>query len=234
MCKMKYNFYAIGDRLTQLRKDHGYKTQDALIEKLKEMGVPIGRNTYSKIENGLHEQNQFSLGLLSALAELYNCDVGYLLCEYDCKTGRNTDIAKETGLTDRSIQAIDTIKHQSMNDNSERPKLLDLLNLMLSYGGMERILMSFRDFVNPCYNIPVYFDNEKKTFVCPNNEYSKLQGISMGKEKINDMYWLNFAQSEQDPDNNIPLLLNSTFFETVALKDIEKELYTLRELFNEK
>jgi transcriptional regulator with XRE-family HTH domain len=102
---MEYNFYDIGDRLQKLRKQAGY-SQEKLIEILGNMGIQVCRNTISKMENGTCKSDSFSLRLLAALAQIYDCEIGYLLCEYDCKTGRNTDIKAVTGLSDNALNLI--------------------------------------------------------------------------------------------------------------------------------
>ena len=40
------------------------------------------------------------------LCNIFNCEIGYLLCEYDCKTRAATDIVKETGLSEKSIDIL--------------------------------------------------------------------------------------------------------------------------------
>lgn len=100
----------IGVRIKSERQNMKW-SQSQLIELLKEKKIFIGRNTLSQIENGTHDFNNFSLGLLIALCgkDFFNCEIGYLLCEYDCKTRRNADISKETGLTDDAINALRTL-----------------------------------------------------------------------------------------------------------------------------
>jgi Predicted transcriptional regulators len=116
---MEYNFVDIGNRITAERNALGW-SQDKLIEELSNKGVKIGRNALSDIENGNKQYKNFSLKLLCALAELFNCEIGYLLCEkeYICKTRCDTDIYKETGLNEQSIDALRMIKLQDKNANS--------------------------------------------------------------------------------------------------------------------
>ena len=49
---MKYNFQEIGERIRKLRKEK-YKNQEDFGDALREMDVPISRNTISGIENGV-------------------------------------------------------------------------------------------------------------------------------------------------------------------------------------
>ena len=43
-------------------------------------------------------RESFSFQVLSGIATLCDCEIGYLLCEYDCKTFDNSQIYKKTGL----------------------------------------------------------------------------------------------------------------------------------------
>lgn len=273
---MEYNFYKIGDRLQQLRKQAGY-SQEKLIEILGDMDIKVCRNTISKMENGTCSSDSFNLRLLAALAQLYDCEVGYLLCEYDCKTGRNTDIKAVTGLNDESIQALEKIHKRDINENTDkitlfpteifekikndtpltekesavvqeilfddtgkyiqetpkpqkRPLLMDMLNFLFAHKGIERITALFRNYIQACYNVPVYFDNDKNTFVYPNNDYSYLPGLY---ENSKGNYILNFASSQDNPSDHVPVYLNESFFDTVTLKDMEKELNSLRNIYKE-
>jgi len=115
---MDYDFVKIGERLRKLRKEKKW-SQEELIYKLghelnKEKKINISRRKYSDIENGIATKQSFNLGLLSALAELYECEIGYLLCEYDCRTGRNTDIQKELGLSDKTIDLIKAMSKEEI------------------------------------------------------------------------------------------------------------------------
>lgn len=98
MLKMKYNFAEIGERIKKERKAHGFKSQDSLVDELKErFAFPITRQTLAKIEKG--ENNHYDCDLLFALCEIFDCEMGYLLCEYDTRYGREKDVATDTGLS---------------------------------------------------------------------------------------------------------------------------------------
>lgn len=121
---MEYNFKEIGERIQKERNKLGI-SQDEFIYKLncayygnrknddnyewertpQTPGI-IGRNTLSDIENG--KVVSFDLRVLSAMAILFKCEIGYLLCEkgYENKTREITDVITATGL---SSQAIDNI-----------------------------------------------------------------------------------------------------------------------------
>lgn len=123
--KYKYDFHLIGKRIRNERKAAGYKSQADLIERLKKDGYSISRNTLSDIEQG--KTNHYDSDLLFELCEIFNCEIGYLLCEYDCKTGRNTDIAIETGLNEAAINVLREINFYNRETN--RTDILSLLIL---------------------------------------------------------------------------------------------------------
>ena len=63
----------------------------------------IGRNTLSAWENG---KANIELGDLIKLCELFNCEVGYLLCEYDTPYRVQSDISEQTQLSTKAIENI--------------------------------------------------------------------------------------------------------------------------------
>lgn len=93
----KYDFQKIGNRIKQER-NNAKKSQD-------ELGDYIGvtRQTVAKWEHG---KDLPQLSDLLRLCNLFDCEIGYLLCEYDCKTKVATDIKKETGLTEKAISGL--------------------------------------------------------------------------------------------------------------------------------
>lgn len=149
---MKYNFIEIGNRIANERIAHGW-SQDKLIEKLSYKDIRIGRNTLSNIENGSQKPCNFSLGLLAALAELFECEIGYLLCEkeYNCRTRCDTDIYKETGLNEKSIQTLRTIQKSDENENMITVFPKNLYNKMINKEEMTQDEMKEfeRIFFNP-------------------------------------------------------------------------------------
>lgn len=106
--------------------------------------------------------------------------------------------------------------------------LVDIMNFTFKYE-IENILISIRDFFRAKYKIPVFFDKENGKWVCPKSDYE----FSRGCYGSTDLWWLNLASNENTPYDNSPIGLTDTFFESVALKDIERGLYNLRNLYNE-
>lgn len=90
----------IGERIRTERKKLEL-TQDGLAEK-----IDIGsRQTIAQWENGVALP---PLSKLLCMCDLFGCEIGYLLCDYDCKTRTATDIQKETGLSEAAINELIT------------------------------------------------------------------------------------------------------------------------------
>lgn len=219
------------NRLKMLRNEKNMRQEDVA----NAIGVTI--KTYrtwekdvDKMKSGIKSNN------LIALAKLYTVSTDYLLGLSDCKSVDNHYISEKTGLDDEGIKALEMIKLQDINEkrNNELMQvdnglsLVDIMNFTFEYE-IEGILMDIRNFLNVKYKIPVFFDTEKKKWICPKSGYE----FSKGCFGFSDLWWLNLASSEDTPYDNNPIVLSDTFFESVALKDIEKRLYELRNLYNE-
>ncbi len=155
----------IGKRIKENRKEMGM-TQYDLIEKLH-----IGRNTLSDIENGKKLPDAETL---YSLCEIFNCEVGYILCDYVAKTGRDTDVMKELGISYKAIKNIKQYKNyhkvlfgmgrrnnlDSLLSNTNFIELLDKISKYKEYNEMnkteEKEAMGFaiyRDFINIIDNL---------------------------------------------------------------------------------
>lgn len=122
LLKMKYDFDKIGKRLQKERKEQKM-SQDDLMERLKKEGVYIGRNKLSAIENGKADISGFDLNFLFKLCIIFNCDIGYLLCEYDTKHHVTADICENTGLSENAVEKI--IKKRSSADEARAEKIAE-------------------------------------------------------------------------------------------------------------
>lgn len=244
---MEYNYIDIGDRLIQLRKARGY-SQDKLIDILDdEYGVKIGRNTYSNIENGCQSASNFKLDLLIALSSLYGCDIGYLLCEYDNITGRNTDIQKITGLNDESIKALEMAVAESEIEkelynlrNNKSLTVSETLNIMFKHGILVDIAKSFRNYLLTEYAVPVQYEPEQGKFTYSDSDFSRLNHKEIndmcdafGVASFPDHYVMHLARTPEHPEDNISYALSEDFLESVALRQIQKYLSTIKQLYKE-
>lgn len=169
---------------------------------------------------------------LIALSELYEVSIDYILGISTCRSVENEYIYKRTALNDSAIHALEMIKLQDENEKkniSHELSLIDVMNFTVEHS-LEAVLFAIRDFLNIKYRIPVFFDQEKKEWVCPKSDYEFSKSV-YGRP---DLWWLNLASSDEKPYDNHPILLSDTFYESIAIKEIEKRIYELRELFNEK
>ena len=79
------------------------------------------RQTIARWERG--EGVEITLNMLLKLCNLFDCELGYLLCEFDCKTRLKTDIQEETGLIEPAVKSL-------ISDKS--PYFITLLNELLT------------------------------------------------------------------------------------------------------
>lgn len=115
---MTYNLEITGKRMKELRKEMGYS-----LEKVAECCNIQQYQTVSSWESG---NTLPSLKNLLQLCELYGCELGYLLGEYDCKTQKKADIKVETGLSEKSIEWLKSNKFFE-------PKYLTSVNALLEF-----------------------------------------------------------------------------------------------------
>ena len=187
---MKYNTVLIGDRIRAERKKRKWSQED-LIEKLAQtkMQVRIGRNSISKIESSSkHDFSCFGLDLLIALSELYDCEIGYLLGEYDCPTGRNTDIKEETGLSNEAINTLLFLKEHSSDFTDRFSKLspIDILNFIMSdHLAFSYFLDHLGDYFDSKYDTPLHYDSSTGIYMESKSEapIQYLSDESINKEE---------------------------------------------------
>lgn len=99
----------IGNRVSKERKLKGW-TQDKLAEELSLMlgcKKPIAQTTIVNWEKG---SSNIPLDRIIALSKLFECDCGYLLCDYDQKTHDAVEIHRTTGLSEQSINYLSFCK----------------------------------------------------------------------------------------------------------------------------
>lgn len=135
---MRYDYSKIGERLKKERKEYGFKSHDALCEYLKENNYrSFKRQTISKWEQG---KECPPLDVLLTLCKLYNCELGYLLCEYDCKIKENSDIQEITGLSEKNIEYL-------KNKKKKDPKYINSINLLLSSDNFDNTLYYLTEYI---------------------------------------------------------------------------------------
>lgn len=98
---MVYNATKIMDRIYDEIKKSPY-TQSEFCEHIH----------YSRVSlNNCRKKGTIPpLNDLCNMSELLNCDVGYLLCEYDCRTRENADVQEITHLNDTTITNLNHLR----------------------------------------------------------------------------------------------------------------------------
>jgi len=217
----------IGTRLKRLRKEKGYTQKYIALDILHYTDERLYREC---------EKDRHTLGLdyLITLADFYGVSVDYLLCRSHYISCDNEMISQSIGLSDKAIENIRTkiiakdIEYnanvdyaRSNNPDMDYPPrwLLDYLNLILSSDDIGDILMALDSFMSAGYNIPVHFD--------------RVGGVS-GWYATDQHPWysetnhISLARSMANPRDKMDIEIDDTFTETIALKQIEKALYNIK------
>lgn len=120
----------IAARLKKARKSMGYS-----LEYVAEACGIQQYQTVSKWESG---NTTPSLEKLLLLCDLYGCNVGYFVGEYDCMTRKNADIKEETGLSENVIK-------QLRADNAFCKSKIEALNNLIEFdnGAIIKDISSF-------------------------------------------------------------------------------------------
>lgn len=126
---MDYNWLEIGMRIQGLRTAKGW-SQDEYVEQLRTQGVSTTRNRISAVENG--NKDKISFPLLLASSELFGCDIGYLLGEYDYKTRTACDINEVLGLSENAIRQLAYLK-------AAAPGAIEALNRLIEFNNSDVI-----------------------------------------------------------------------------------------------
>lgn len=111
----KYDTGRIGQRIRIERKRLDM-TQDDIGAELH-----VVRQTFSDWERG---KNLPQLSDMLSMCNMFECELGYLLCEHEEKTREATDVCRATGLSEDAF-----IQLQMIRDNA--PNLMKVLNLIL-------------------------------------------------------------------------------------------------------
>lgn len=104
----KYNWSHIGERIKQERLKLKLNQSELMkkIELSPDSYRVLGR--WENARKGSHPQFKDMI----ELCNVFNCELGYLLCEYDCKTRDTVDIKKEIGLSEKAINILEDLKNR--------------------------------------------------------------------------------------------------------------------------
>ena len=222
------------NRIVKLRKDFGYNQTEVA----QKIGCVL--KTYQNYEQG---RNFPTLEYATNLSELYNVSIDYLLGKSDYESVDNESIGKIIGLNNTSIE---TLKLLNTNNGTTQAghNEIDTLNTLLSdILCTMKFLGGLQDFLNVRYKIPVYH-SEKNVLTNNYSDNQQSQSINnvrmpdyivpsdpldvVKNSKGDDVYMLTLAQNKNTPYDNYQIPLTTDFFESVALKTIEKSIIELR------
>lgn len=142
-------------RLAEERK-RAKLTQEALAAKLDDLGYGKGQPAISGWEK---RERLPDIETVFALSQIFGCDCGYLLGDYDERTHNATDICKATGLSEGTVNTLCNLK--SWGAETELTAVIDaliydfgfatkgediapviyLINWFLQYGGNNNLTM---------------------------------------------------------------------------------------------
>lgn len=185
------------------------------------------RQVIRKIEE--EEKYYPPLHILKAYCKRYNTTSDYLLGIRDVST-TDEDIAmicKYTGLNQKSLDVLQALQLDDSLAKDNLPMRMDLLNFIFGYYLFD-LLEHCRKYINTQYEVPVYFDDKTNKFVYPNNDSSKHKGI-MG---LKDIYRINLASSENNPQDHISIDISSVFLDEVYFMGIRKLFLLMKQQYN--
>lgn len=109
MCKIasRYDPAKTGKRIRERRKEIA-KSQDEFL-RLTADKLKASRSSLSKWENG---EGDLTVWELLELCNIFDCDPGHLLCEYEEKKGVVANIHAEIGLTEDTIMSLREITQE--------------------------------------------------------------------------------------------------------------------------
>lgn len=124
---MDYNIKAIGERIKQERKATKLSQQE-LLEK-----VGYSRDSRQAIRDWELGLLMPDLTIMLKLCNIFNCDLGYLLCEYDCKTRAVTDICYELGLSEKAVVNLIHMSSYQFNAMLENDNTMRVFDYIFRY-----------------------------------------------------------------------------------------------------
>ena len=141
----KLNNKAIGERIKECRKAlPDNVTQEQFGKMLLDISEDVvGGHTRKTIASWEKGNPIPPLDTLLKMCEIFDCELGYLLCEHDTKTRAAADIQSEIGLSESSINILRTA---NINRTSESDHAIDKISIVDSFiNNCEPIVASFSE-----------------------------------------------------------------------------------------
>lgn len=234
--------------LKDLRKENGY-TQNYVATQ-----ISVEVKTYRSWEIGYYKDNvqmfpKIDNEKLEALADLYNVSIDYILGRSKCTSVENEKISEITGLNDVAIDTLASWYTYQENMKKEYQQQtyfpIEILNILLANKFETQFLLeSIQDLLMSDYKIPAYH-NGKFIEANINEKYNKCltpqyvvsdspRDMIKGVYGSNDTYLLTLVKDKTKTWDNVQIALNDDFFESIALKSIEKHLLEIKNDFQNK
>lgn len=234
--------------LKDLRKENGY-TQNYVATQ-----ISVEVKTYRSWEIGYYKDNvqmfpKIDNEKLEALADLYNVSIDYILGRSKCTSVENEKISEITGLNDVAIDTLASWYTYQENMKKEYQQQtyfpIEILNILLANKFETQFLLeSIQDLLMSDYKIPAYHNgkfieaniNEKYNkcltpqYVVSDSPHDMIKGVYGS----NDTYLLTLVKDKTKTWDNVQIALNDDFFESIALKSIEKHLLEIKNDFQNK
>ena len=143
---MKYDTHAkrfiIGERIRQQRIEADFKTQS-------DFAIALGLSYESRQTVGAWEQGKYlpKLDVLLKMCEIFECEIGYLLCEYDCKTKEATDVSAATGLSEKAIGRLNLFRSRKRNRKTKQTTFYSPINAIIEHPGFTDLIDAIKKHV---------------------------------------------------------------------------------------
>ena len=178
--------HRIGNRIKTLREAAGF-TQEQLasrIDALERKEKTTKQNTVSSWENGTTLP---PLSRLIALSVVFNCDISFLLCDYDKQKKDVEDISTLTGLSENAVNYIIGLQKEANGC-----KNIKALNYLLSCDNIDGVLSALADYLETedILQYLLFLKKKKQEEMLKNGEYSTNLFLSdqiSNKMKENDL-----------------------------------------------
>lgn len=121
------NLYSLGEKIGYLRTNAGMSQQELATK------MNIKREKINRIENNTEGRN-LSINELNKIADIFNVSTDYLLGRVESRSIDNTELSKELGLTDKSIENIklfNFVKNQNAKQQKDKKYTIDAINNIL-------------------------------------------------------------------------------------------------------
>ena len=182
-----------------------------------------------KLED-IQKEASLSAKYIADYCEILHCEPDYLFGYIDFPTHTETNINKEIGLSDKSIETLQEWKKSL--EKRENQKLLvrnkptDTLNLLLSNPFIaERLFKSIEDYIHHDYHIPAYHNDSGQCIT-----FKDWQDVVKDCDGNISAYSLTLLKDNTDDmRDNRKILIDENFLDTVALKNVEHYLFQLQQ-----